>query len=174
MGHFDRWAKLTAKEDRALRRIKPGTVAEGAVVELREVTARNVRAVCRLQVAESQQGFVAPNAISLAQASVEPKAWLRAIYADGRPVGLALLSVEPKRGRYFLWRFMIDTGFQGRGYGRSAIKLLADHVRSLPRATELLVSWVPEDGGPGPFYESLGFTQTGKTYGSEVEARLAL
>jgi len=49
-------------------------------VSLREITSETVRAVTRLSVAESQKGFVAPNAVSLAQALFAPTAWYRAIY----------------------------------------------------------------------------------------------
>ncbi len=152
----------------------PRTVAEGAVVELREVTGDTVRAVCALQVAPDQRRFVAPNAVSFAEAMYQPKAWFRAIYADDTPVGFAMLYDDAEASEYYLWRFMIDGRFQGRGYGRWAIELLVEHVRGRPGATELKVSWVPADGGPEPFYRSLGFEPTGEEDGGEIVARLAL
>ena len=36
----------------------------------------------RLKVAPEQNGFVAPNAVSLGQALFEPRAWYRAIYLE--------------------------------------------------------------------------------------------
>jgi diamine N-acetyltransferase len=154
--------------------VTPRSVAEGAVVELREVTGETVRAICRLEVAADQVAFVAPNAVSFAEAYFEPKAWFRAIYADDEPVGFAMLSLDPEKPEYYLWRLMIAAGAQGRGYGRAAVHLLVDHVRTLPGATELLVSWVPADGGPEPFYRGLGFIPTGEIHDGEVVARLAL
>jgi diamine N-acetyltransferase len=42
-------------------------------------------------------------------------------------------------------------------------------------ATELLTSYVPEDGGPAGFYQGLGFEPTGEFDSSgEVIMRLAL
>jgi len=152
----------------------PRSVAEGAIVELREVTSETVRAICRLEVAPEQTAFVAPNAVSFAEAYFEPKAWFRAINADDEPVGFAMLSLDPEKPEYYLWRLMIAAGAQGRGYGRAAVRLLVDHVRTLPRATELLVSWVPADGGPEPFYRGLGFIPTGEIHEGEAVARLAL
>lgn len=163
------WAKVTAVEDDAL----PEAGGPDAV-ELREVTAENVRSICRLAVGPSQSSFVAPNAVSLAQAMFEPKAWYRAIYAGERPVGFAMLSIDTETPTYYLWRFMIGADYQGRGYGRAAIAAIVAHVRSLPGATELLVSWVPAEGGPEPFYLGLGFVPTGKVEDGEVEGRLAL
>ncbi len=152
----------------------PRSVAEGAVVELREVTGETVRAICRLEVAPEQTAFVAPNAVSFAEAYFEPKAWFRAIYADDEPVGFAMLSIDPEKPEYYLWRLMIAADRQRRGYGRAALELIVQHVRTLPRATELLVSWVPADGGPEPFYRGLGFVPTGEIHEGEVVARLAL
>ncbi|MBI2763342.1 MAG: GNAT family N-acetyltransferase [Chloroflexi bacterium] len=152
----------------------PRSVADGAVVELREVTRESVRAICRLAVAPSQASFVAPNAISFAEALFEPKAWYRAVCADGNPVGFVMLSIDTEKPEYFLWRFMIDAAHQGRGFGRAAIGLTVAHARTLPNASELLVSWVPADGGPEPFYRDLGFVPTGEMDGIEVVARLTL
>ena len=150
------------------------SVADGAVVELREVTADTARAVMLLQVAPSQRGFVAPNSVSIAQASFTPLAWFRAIYADDVPVGFAMLSLDEATQAYFLWRFMVDARFQGLGYGRAAMALIADHVRTLPGAVALLTSWVPAPGGPEPFYRGLGFEPTGEVDGGEVVGRLRL
>ncbi len=144
------------------------------IVELREVTAETVRTICRLEVDPSQTGFVAPNAVSFAEALFEPKAWYRAIYADGAPVGFAMLYADTDTSRYYLWRLMVAAGHQRRGIGRAAVALVVEHVRTLPGATALLVSWVPADGGPEPFYRKLGFVETGEIDDGEVVARLEL
>ena len=56
----------------------------GTAVALREITADTVVPVVRLAVAESQKGFVATNAVSLAQALFAPEAWLPPHRAHGR------------------------------------------------------------------------------------------
>ena len=150
------------------------SVADGAVVELREVTADSVRAICALQVAPEQRRFVAPNAVSFAEAMFQPKAWFRGVYADDVPVGFVMLFEDLEKPEYHLWRFMIDARFQGRGYGRAAIERTIEHVRTRPGASELLVNWVPADDGPEPFYRSLGFQLTGEEEDGEVEGRLLL
>ena len=168
------WAEVRRQAGEAVPSQAPRSVADGGVVELREVTSETVRAVCLLQVAPEQRGFVAPNAVSFAEAMFEPKAWFRAIVADEVPVGFVMLSLDEVEPEYYLWRFMIDAAYQGRGYGREAIRLVLEHVRTLPGARELLVSWVPADGGPGPFYQGLGFEPTGEIDDGEVVARLVL
>jgi diamine N-acetyltransferase len=144
-------------------------------VSLREVTRETLRDVLRLKVGPEQERFVASNAISIAQAHFCPeKAWFRAVYAGDEPVGFLMIEDEPSKPRYFLWRFMIDARYQGRGYGRRALELLCEHVRSRPGATELLVSCVPGDGSPCPFYERFGFAYTGEVDLGELVMRLAL
>lgn len=152
----------------------PHSVADGGVVRLAEVTSDTVRAMCLLQVAPAQRGSVAPNAVSFAEAMFEPKAWFRAVVADDVPVGFVMMSIDPATPKYYLWRFMIDARYQGRGYGRAVLALVVDHVRALPDATELLVSWDPGPDGPAGFYLGLGFEPTGEIDEGEVVARLAL
>lgn len=143
------------------------------MVTLREVTAATVRAICDLEVGPEQQGFVAPNAVSIAQAHFEPKAWFRAVYALEEPVGFVMLEEDTERSEYFLWRFMIDHRHQGRGYGRAALDLVVEHVRARG-AGELLSSYVPGEAGPGAFYRRYGFEETGELEGKERIIRLDL
>ena len=81
-------------------------------VTLREVTRETVRAICRRQVADDQRGFVAENAVSIAQAHFEPHAWFRAVYADEEPVGFVMLSDKPDEPEYFLWFIPVASGCQ--------------------------------------------------------------
>ena len=145
-----------------------------AEVTLREITADTVRAVCRLEVAPEQRGFVAPNAVSIAQAHFEPKAWFRAIYAGEEPVGFVMLSVDTETPAYYLWRFMVAAEHQGKGYGRRALDLVVEWLRDLPGATELLSSYVRGDAGPRDFYLGYGFEETGDVEEGEHVIRLEL
>lgn len=139
-----------------------------SVVTLREVTRDNAREIIKLEVAEGQNKFVAPNDISLAQAYFErEKAWFRAIYADETPVGFMMLYEDPREPVYYLWRLMMDARYQGMGYGRRALDLLVDYVKTRPSATELKVSYVPGEGSPGPFYARYGFEETGEVHDGE-------
>jgi diamine N-acetyltransferase len=145
-----------------------------ATVTLREVTAETVRTICRLTVHPHQTGFVTPNAISIAEAHFSPLAWFRAIYADDTPVGFVMLEDNPERQEYFLWRYMIAGEHQGKGFGRRALELVIDHVRTRPGATALDTSYVPGEGSPRDFYARLGFVETGEMEEDERVMRLAL
>jgi diamine N-acetyltransferase len=146
-------------------------------VRLEPITEQNVKAVFDLAVAPGQEGFVAPNAWSLAQAVAEAAiAWPRAVLDDDAVVGFLMLEIDPDEedGRpYWLWRLMIGAEFQRRGYGTAAVRLACEEVRRRG-GTEIYTSWVPGPGSPGPFYERLGFVPTGEIDDGEIVARLVV
>ena len=140
-----------------------------SVVTLREVTDENRGAVLAVRVAPTQERFVGTvvGALTDAHEIPEGKPWYRAIYADDQPVGFVMVSwnvtPEPPRiiGPWFLWKLLVDERHQSRGYGRDAVRLVADILRT-NGAAELLTNCVPGDDGPEPFYRRIGFRPTGE------------
>ena len=153
------------------RRISTNKVAPGneARVAFRKITGKTVRTICGLSVSEEQKRFVAPTAVSIAQAYFAKSAWFRAIYADETPVGFVMLAEVPERGKHYLWRFMIDARYQGKGYGRRALELVIRHVRKDPKAKALYLSVVRAKGSAEDLYRSFGFDFAGKVEGTEQE-----
>src|SRR6185436_7570042 len=144
-------------------------------VTLREITRKTLPDILRLKVTPEQARFVPPNAVSIAEAHFSPNvAWFRAIYSGETPVGFVMVEANEAEAYYFLWRFMIDARYQGRGIGRQAIELVIEHVRMQPGATEIVTNCVPGDGGPCPFYEKLGFVYTGAEEEGELVMRREL
>ena len=150
-------------------------VKTDATLSFQEITKETLGPILNLNVADNQTQFVAPNSVSIAQAHFEPAhAWFRGIYADDIAVGFVMMYDDPVKPEYFLWRFMIDARYQGMGFGRRAIELLLDHVRTRPKSAYLLVSCVPGEGSPCPFYEQMGFDYTGEVDHGEKVMRLPL
>jgi diamine N-acetyltransferase len=149
-------------------------------VTLREITSETVRAVTKLSVAESQLGFVASNAVSLAQALFAPEAWYRAIHAGDALAGFVMVSdtslrtPPPATPEIGVWRLMIDQRFQGQGIGRAALRLVIEHARAKGCFDKLELSYVPGPGCPEPFYRALGFRPTGAMDDDEVVLALPL
>lgn len=155
-------------------------------VTLREINKETARAIMFLDVAPHQDGLVAPNAVSIAQAYFEPKAWMRAIYADEAPVGFLMLedwtlltdgtTPDLHNGELYvyLWRFMVDARYQQMGYGAQAISAAIDYARTRPGAKYMLLSFVPAEQSPEPFYARFGFERTGEIDDGEVVMALAL
>jgi len=149
-------------------------------VTLRAITADTVRSIIKLSVAPSQEQFVAPNVYSLAQALFAPEAWYRAIYLEDEPAGFVMLAddhqlPEPKeKPELWLWRFMVDEKFQGRGVGSAALRLVIDHARSLGSHKVLSTSYVPGEGSPERLYLRAGFEHTGRMDEDEIVLDLHL
>ncbi|TAG08960.1 MAG: hypothetical protein EAZ40_18345, partial [Rhodobacterales bacterium] len=99
-------------------------------LDLRPVTRDSVQALIALTVAEGQRDLVAPNVKTLAEAPYEPGAVVWGLWDDDQPVGL-MAMVDPdgvrlhgpfvQAGAAYLWRLMIGSKVQGRGYGAQAL-----------------------------------------------------
>jgi len=149
-------------------------------VSLREINADTVRQITSLSVSREQEGLVANNAVSLAQALFSPEAWYRAIYVDEVPAGFVMLydeslrTVAPPHPEAALWRFMVDSRFQRQGVGTAALEHVVAHVRGKGLFSTLLVSYVPAPGSPEPFYLRAGFRHTGRVDEGEIVLELRL
>jgi diamine N-acetyltransferase len=67
---------------------------------------------------------------------------------------------------FWVWRFMIDAGQQGKGYGRRALDLLVEEARA-DGVKEMKLSFHPGDDSPRGFYASFGFVETEKSMGKK-------
>jgi diamine N-acetyltransferase len=141
-----------------------------ATVELREITQDSLGAVLDLAVEPEQTAYVAPNARSIAEAYFEPRAWFRAVYADDDLVGFVMLFRDPPND-FWVWRFMIDARYQGKGYGRRALELVVDEARQAG-AAEIRLSYHPGEHSPHAFYTRFGFVDTGEVEEGEIVMRL--
>lgn len=145
-------------------------------VTLEKITDDSMLGICMLSdtLRPPQAYMVAPNVMSLAQAHFNEHAWFRAIYAGKAPVGFLMIVDDDQTPEYFLWRFMIASFFQGRGYGRGAIERLVEYVRTRPGAKELGVSCGVGEGSPEGFYRQVGFVPTGEMEGDEMVLKMQL
>jgi diamine N-acetyltransferase len=141
-------------------------------VRLALVTYEMLRKVAALKVKPSQEGFVAPNALSVAEAYFVPEHWFRAIMVDGAIVGFVMLHTKVEEGCVYLWRFMIDAPAQGEGYGKAALHEILREIQTWPGVNGLRLSFVRGEGGPEAFYRALGFRLTGREVDGEIEAEL--
>ncbi len=143
-------------------------------IALREITRDNWRECIALAVAESQERFVAPNVVSLAQAKAEPERIPLAIYDGDTMVGFVLYNDRPlPDGAYRLSRLMVDRRYQGRGYGRAASGEVIRRLRAVPNCREILLDYARDNSAAARLYGSLGFQTVAETEG-EVIARLLL
>ncbi|MGI9506848.1 MAG: GNAT family N-acetyltransferase [Geminicoccaceae bacterium] len=146
-------------------------------VEPRKITYDNVDELIDLVVRDDQTHLVAPNSLTIAQASYMPDCWTRGLWVAGVPVGLiAMIDLHenhPEADDYapadvaFLWRLMIDGEHQGRGYGSQAIDLAFNQARQW-RRERLYLSVARGDGNALAFYKRFGLESTGQVHGDEL------
>ncbi|MBQ5991617.1 MAG: GNAT family N-acetyltransferase, partial [Clostridia bacterium] len=162
------------------------------MVYLEKVTSKNLEELLELNIFESQYPFVADNTESLAEAYVavtsgEAYAWPFAIYDDETLVGFLMIGYNeaalegldaPKalKENYSLWRLLIDKRYQRKGYGREALRLALEFIKTWPRGeAELCVtSYNPENEVAKKLYASFGFTENGEMDEDEIVAVLKL
>ena len=162
------------------------------MVHLEKVTFRNAEDVMELNIFESQYPFVADNTESLAEAylavtSDEACAWPFAIYDDDTLVGFLMIGYneaalegpeapEALKNNYSLWRLMIDKRYQKQGFGREAVRLALEFIKTWPRgeAEACETSYNPENEAAKKLYASFGFEENGEMDGDEIVAVLKL
>jgi diamine N-acetyltransferase len=138
-------------------------------ITLRPITTRRVaRNVVCLRLAPGQEQFVAPNAISIADAYVEKSWHPLAVFAGDELVGFVMYGDDTDTGQWWIIRVMIDERFQGRGYGRAATTTLVDLMREQHGCASIRLGVDPANQRAIGLYESLGFRDTGEVEDDEM------
>lgn len=169
-------------------------------ITLEKITYKNyIKVIWGLSVYRNQKSFVASNNNSLAEAYVAITngaiALPFAICKNNKPIGFLMIGysvgdedfegedpefIEMARKSYCIWRFMIDKHYQGKGYGRKAMQLALDYIRTLPcgPAEFIWLSYEPENVAGKNLYASFGFVEQPQWYkggeGEEIPAILKL
>ncbi|MDE6621937.1 MAG: GNAT family N-acetyltransferase [Lachnospiraceae bacterium] len=160
------------------------------MLKLEKVTGKNVWELLKLHVRDDQKSFVASNDISIIEAYTAITgggyAFPFGIYDDDIAVGFLMVGYDADecwenppqiaRNNYNLWRLMIDQRYQHKGYGKTAVKLALDFIRTMPcgKADCCWLSYEPENTSAQKLYHSFGFQETGEMDGEEVIAVLKL
>ena len=155
------------------------------MLRLEKVNAKNVWEILKLQVLENQKSFVASNNISIIEAyttiTANGRAFPFGIYDDDTPVGFLMIGYDVDdywedapdvaTGNYNLWRLMIDKNYQHKGYGRQAVKLALDFIKTCPCGTAeyCWLSYEPENEIARKLYLSLGFEERLDLYKDNLE-----
>ncbi len=145
-----------------------------AEIRLVPVTADWRARVAGLKLAPGQENLVASNAESLEEADEDEDARPRAILAGGELVGFLMYDAESDDGTAQLYRFMIESDHQGRGYGKAALRAVLDEIRALGHIRRVLICYEPENEGARQLYAKAGFIEDGLDEDGEMIAVLEL
>jgi len=164
------------------------------MIILQPISEENFEKVLELRASEE---FVATNAYSLAEAYCDLKVAVEdgeqyrkhmysipfAIVNDETTVGFLMVGYEDGEDInagsdiYWLSRFMIDEKHQGKGYGKAAMEVLIDYVKSKPHGYDVkyfFTSVVPNNEVATKLYKRMGFVKTGEQFYGEDLMRLVL
>lgn len=160
------------------------------MLRLEQVNGKNVWDILKLTVEEDQKSFVADNDISIIEAytaiTANGFAFPFGIYENETPVGFLMIGFDiddywddaPSiaKGNYNLWRLMIDKAYQRKGFGKEAVHLALNFIKSFPcgKADYCWLSYEPENEVARQLYHSFGFSETGEVDGEELIAVLRL
>ncbi|WP_339838239.1 GNAT family N-acetyltransferase [Paenibacillus sp. FSL R7-0272] len=128
-------------------------------IQVRPVSMDDWFACTQLQVSEEQKkAFPAPVVYWLAESRFVTDFQPMAIYKDLDLVGFAVYSdQEHDEGDYWLPAVMIDSKYQGRGYGKEALRALIQRMQKTLNCKRILIGHRPDNHVAGALYESLGF-----------------
>ncbi|WJM10576.1 GNAT family N-acetyltransferase [Paenibacillus sp. PK1-4R] len=129
------------------------------MIHIKRVSVDNWYACTQLNVTEEQKkSFPAPVVYWIAESKVVTDFQPMAIYFDSDLVGFAVYSDKPDHeDNYWLLALMVDIKYQGRGYGREALRKLIDLMKELLNCKSIMIGHRPENRIAGNLYESLGF-----------------
>jgi len=168
------------------------------MIELKKISILddNMKECVALSVLPEQENFVASNAISLAEAYVENKAFEEngkgsvavpyAVYENGKMVGFAMYGYFPPSDdedsycgdehHYYFWRLLIDKNHQGKGIGRETVRQVMEEIKSKPcgGASYCYVSYEPTNIASKTTFASYGFEEDGRVIDGEVVAKYKL
>lgn len=146
------------------------------MISFRAITEDNFGTIIRMKRPDNE-GFVASNAYSLAQA------WLYrdnndvypfAIYNDEEPVGFMMLDEDLEERCLVIWRIMFPEEHQNKGYGTEAIKKIVELARESGKYDFMILDYVPENKIAEHVYTKIGFKPTGEESNGEIVLRMDL
>ena len=140
-------------------------------IHLEKISWDNYIDVLRLKVTKEQENYVASNKASLIHAflvlSDGTPVYSFAIKNGKKVVGFMQLMYDDDwsgeeredwlnsdeykayegKKYYYIWRFMVDKRYQGRGYGREAFKQTLDFIKTFPagKAEYVVLSYEPKN-----------------------------
>lgn len=135
-------------------------------VTLRDITGDNYFQVLELKISPEQEAakFVSPVVRSLADAwfyREEGITYPKAIYAKDDLVGFIMYDLDTEEQQVFIWRFLIDQRYQGKGYGRQTIETVLAMAKEQAKITKVVADYVDGNEPMKKILLGLGFEETG-------------
>ena len=143
-------------------------------LRIEPITEQNRTEAESLHIASAQTGFIESVVDCLKEAD-KKKCWRPVgIYAGNTMVGFAMYGVFWMYfpfGRVWLDRLMIDERYQGRGYGKTALRKLLNRLQNEYKRNKIYLSVYKENRVAIQMYEKAGFRFT---RGKDIHGELVM
>jgi len=147
------------------------------MINLKKITEDNFIDAFNLKLGEGQEKFVSHPVRSLAQAYVyREQCQPFGIYDGDDMVGYVMVIYDYDIPEYDIWHMMIDVSRQGNGYGRAAMELVMDYIRTKPfgSSNRVTLTCNKDNRSALKLYHRMGFSETGVEDEDEIELSLML
>ena len=160
------------------------------MIKLKKINRNNIGEILKLEVFDNQKSFVATNNSSIIEAYIaiteNNHVFTFGIYKGDTPIGFLMIGFDvdsddegaPRisKGNYNIWRLMIDKKFQGKEFGKKAMDLALEFVKTFPCGTAKYcwLSYESDNNVARQLYNSVGFVETDERDGEEIVAILEL
>ena len=130
-------------------------------MEFKKIDKTNYQECMALEVDESQKYFVADNTRSLVEAAYEDGLYTLGIYDDDGDtmVGFILYDYDDTYPGWSMSRFMIGRQFQGRGYGKRAVREFLAYFKAKHNADRIYISVSLGNAAARKMYSDIGFRE---------------
>ena len=146
-------------------------------ITLQSITEENFLDAFNLKLKKEQESFVSHPVRSLAQAYVyREQCQPFGIYHEDIMVGYVMVIYDYDEETYNIWHMMIDSAFQGKGYGKAALQEVLNYIATKPFGSSgtVLLTCNPQNEVACRLYRQIGFAETGRSDDDEVELGLTL
>jgi diamine N-acetyltransferase len=127
-------------------------------ISIKDIDESNWLECINLKVAEKQEDFISTNLYTIAQSKFEKEIKLLGIFKDEVMIGFAAYILD-KDGDMNLYKLMMDEQYQGKGYGKEALKLLMELIKIEAIKNEIWLSLHPDNKAAIKLYSDYGFNQ---------------
>ncbi|MDC7234947.1 MAG: GNAT family N-acetyltransferase [Spirochaetales bacterium] len=143
-------------------------------ISLVPVDSENWREVATLEVHEDQAEFVASGSYYLCLCTYDNLWHPLAILLEDEVIGFMMWAVDEDDGSCWLGGITIDKEYQGKGYGRRAVKGALQMLNREKGYTDFALSYNSENKGARHLYSSMGFEEHDEMEDDEIVARLVI
>ena len=91
-------------------------------------------------------------------------------------VGYVMVIYDYDIQEYDIWHMMIDISKQGKGYGKAALELVMDYIKTKPfgSSDRVALTCSKDNSAALELYRKMGFEETGVEDEDEIELSMSI